>query len=99
MPNVIMKYRKKMKDEKEYIEIVKDLNERWFDKYGESSERFYYTTDGYINLIGYGNNVVLWNSDNDERKFDEDLNEYEDLSTYIIKTFNAYTKSFSKFNL
>jgi len=35
---------------------------------------------------------MLWNSENDNREFIEDKNEYEEFKPYITKAFNNYVE-------
>ncbi len=82
----------------EFTEIVRSLNVDLFKKTGEQTEQFSYTTTGFIQLILFGNHV-LWNSDDDERIFDEDKDDYEDLENFIRNQFKDYIAALSKLEL
>jgi hypothetical protein len=42
---------------------------------------------------------MLWNSENDDRKFIEEKNDYEDFKPFIIKVFDEWITNISKFHL
>lgn len=81
----------KQKEQLGFIEVANDLNQELYEKHGETEDKFYYSTDGYVDIFGFGDNM-LWNSENDNREFIEDKNEYEDFKPYITKVFNAYVE-------
>lgn len=41
--------------------------------------------------------ITLWDSENDEREFNEDLDDYEPLKDYVLRQFNAYVKNLNIF--
>ena len=65
---------------------------------GETEDKFYYLTDGYIDVFGFGD-IMLWNSEMDDRKFIEDKNDYEDFKPYITKLFNNYVEKMHRLSL
>lgn len=73
----------------EYLQIVNTLNSELYDKVGETEDQFYYTTNGYVDIIGFGDKT-LWNSEEDDRQFDEETDEYEPLTPYIKRLFNEW---------
>jgi hypothetical protein len=79
----------RQKEQLGFIEVANDLNQELYEKHGELEEKFYYSTDGYIDSFGFGG-TMLWNSEMDDRQFIEDKNEYEDFKPYIVKVFNNY---------
>ena len=79
----------KQQEQLKFIEIANDLNQEFYEKNGEVEDRFYYSTDGYIDTFGFGNKM-LWSSEMDDRKFIEELNDYEDFKPFIINVFNAW---------
>ena len=81
----------KQKEQLGFIEVANDLNQELYEKHGETEDKFYYSTDGYVDVFGFGD-VMLWNSENDNREFIEDKNEYEDFKPYITKVFNDYVE-------
>jgi hypothetical protein len=78
-----------------YVEIVKELNEELFNKCGDSIYEFSYETNGDIHII-YINGLLHWNSDEDDRKWNENRDEYEDLKNYLKKEFNKSIKELQK---
>jgi len=58
---------------------------------------FTYSTDGYYQAICF-NDTVLWSTDNDERDFDEDTQEYIPLLTHIIAQYQDIFGEMSKLN-
>lgn len=48
---------------------------------------------GFIeaDIFGFGD-IMLWNSEMDDRQFIEDKNDYEDFKPYITKVFNDYVE-------
>lgn len=82
----------------EFINIANELNCDLYDKYGEITDQFIYSTDGYIRTFGFGN-YTLWNSEEDDRKLIEETNEYEDFRPFIINKFNIWIESLSKLSL
>ena len=82
------------------IKIIENINE---DIY--KSKAFYLT--GYtLNLCtlvyyGYGTyieflNMTLWNSEEDEREFDEEANEWEPLEPFLRNEINKIIQELSK---
>ena len=82
----------KQKEQLGFIEVANELNQEIYEKHGEFVEdKFYYSTDGYIDIFGFGD-IMLWNSEMDNRQFIEDKNDYEDFKPYITKVFNKYVE-------
>ena len=79
----------KQQEQLKFIEIANDLNQEFYEKNGEIKDKFYYSTDGYVDTFGFGHKM-LWNSEMDDRKFIEDLNDYEDFKPFIINVFNDW---------
>jgi hypothetical protein len=80
----------------EYIDIVNELNDNLYKIFGDDIEYFFsYETNGYIDVILFGDHI-LWNSDNDDRMFIEEKNDYEPLSPFIKKQFNQYVDMLNK---
>lgn len=72
-------------------EMVGKLNDRLFeidDEY-ESCNSFIYSSCGHCESILFGD-TLLWNSEDDDREYNEETNEYEDLKTFVVKQFNKY---------
>jgi len=81
----------KEQEQLEFIQIVNELNQELYEKNGEVEleDNFYYSTDGDVDAILFGDKV-LWHSENDDRKFIEDKNDYEDFKPFIINVFNNW---------
>ena len=86
-------------------EVVDNLNTRLWGMNGDenSSHVFIYTKAGFIENISlnlkfetYSININLWNDDNDDRKFSEKTNQYEDLEKFIVKKYKNILKDMSK---
>ena len=88
----------KQKEQLGFIEAADDLNQEIYEKHGETENQFYYLTDGYVDTFGFGD-IVLWNSEMDDREFIEDKNDYEDFKPYITKVFNDYVKKMHELSL
>jgi hypothetical protein len=80
----------------EYLETVDELNSELYDKVGETEDQFYYSTNGYVDVIGFGNEM-LWNSEMDGRKFDEETDNYEPFTPYIKRVFNEWCDKMQTF--
>jgi len=79
-----------------YLDTVNELNGELYEKHGVVEEQFYYTTNGIIDIIGFGN-IMLWNSEEDDRKFIEETDNYEPFTPYIKEKFNEYLNKLQKF--
>jgi len=79
-----------------YIKIVNELNEEIFQKLGEELEaNFVYSTDGFFEAINYAE-IMIWNSEEDEREWDEEKNEYEPFKPFIKRIFNEKVEKLEK---
>jgi len=72
------------------VEIIDNLNTSIWGEEGENEENFeynfnyrYYTS---FELIFF-DDILLWNSNNDEREWIEELDDYEDLEEFIKKEY------------
>jgi len=67
----------------EVIKVVRDLNEEMEDVEGTSESFFFVArTDGRRTIVGFLG-CILWTSEEDEREFFEDKNEWEPLVDFI----------------
>lgn len=82
----------------EFIEIADELNQEMYEKHGEINDQFYYNTNGNIDMFGFGD-TMLWCSEDDDRVFIEDDNDYEDFKHFITKKFNKWIKSMNNLKL
>ena len=79
-----------MSKETDYIEIINNLNEWVNDKQGDDCIlNFSYTTNGWYHSIEW-DRLMLWNTEEDGRKWNEDEDDYEDLERYLKKEFNNH---------
>jgi len=82
----------------ETYQVVEELNNYLYDKYGEEEHQFQFSSNGYWNSILF-NGYMIWSSEIDLRKFNDDTKDYEPLLTHIKKKFNNYIKELSKLKL
>lgn len=91
----------------ELEKIVDNLNERLFGENAEHECNFshgftlthasYWSTISLnLNYENYNVEILLWNSENDTRKFNEKKNEYEDLEKHLIQKYKNVLKDMSK---
>lgn len=83
------------KEIKEYIEVVDALNEILFDENLEAEFYFSLETTTYFSAIKFMD-YVLWCSENDERKYIEEIDDYEPLLGFCQKEFNKYADRLHK---
>lgn len=86
-------------------EVVDNLNTRLWGMNGDKNLNhcFSYTKSGYIEAISldlnfddYHIEIQMWNDENDDRKFIEKINEYEDLEKFIIKKYKNIIQDMTK---
>ena len=79
------------------IEIVRTLNLELFEKnHNHCCDWFSYCTDGLEEIITYGD-FLLWSTDTEQRKFNEEKNEYEpSLIEHVRQQFNEYIDDMNK---
>lgn len=82
----------------QFLDIANKLNQEMYEKYGEIAEQFYYNTNGNIDMFGFGD-TMLWCSEDDDREWIEDKNDYEDFEPFIVKLFNKWTNYIGELNL
>ena len=80
----------------EYLETINELNAELYDKVGETEDYFSYSTNGFVDIISFGDKI-LWNSEMDNRTFNEETDNYEPLTPYIKKIFNKWVDSLQTF--
>lgn len=79
-----------------FTEIIDELNEYIFSIEENSVRAFSYMTNGYSDAILFGEEII-WDSENDDREFIEELNDYEDFLPFIKRQFNNYINNIEKF--
>jgi hypothetical protein len=82
----------------ECIDIVNELNQRMWDLYQDSLNQFSYETNGYVDIIKF-NESVIYNSECNDRKYIEKIDDYEPLLDYVIREYNIYIETISKYKL
>lgn len=68
------------------IIVVEELNQEiydYFEKYGLTFPLFELKTDGFSVIINFMGQHRLWCSDEDEREYHEETDEYESLEEYL----------------
>ena len=88
-----------MEKETNYLDIIETLNNGLYEKFGDNSiiEYLYsFSSNGYHCTISLGE-VLLYNSMEDDRDFDEDKNDYEDILVYVKRKTNEYIDKITKY--
>ncbi len=73
----------------DYTELVRELNTELYERFGEVEKGFEYSTTGFVDAISF-DGVLLWNSENEARKWIEENNDYEPFEPFIKRIFNEY---------
>jgi hypothetical protein len=68
----------------EIEKVLTSINDDIYNIYDDGEILLSLKTNGYCEILEFLG-VVIWCSDNDERYFNEKINEYEDLELYIRK--------------
>lgn len=70
--------------------VVDNLNKKLWGEYGENEQNscsaFSFTYSTTIQFIGF-DDETLWDSNDEERSFDYDKDDYEDLEKFVVKKF------------
>jgi len=90
------------KDQAEAFNIVRDLN-YWVDlNYPELiydyGTFFELRTVGDCSCITYCD-ITIWDSENDDREYNEEIDEYESLEEYVVNKINKLFSIFGKINI
>lgn len=80
----------------DYIKLIGELNQELFDKVGETDRDFNYSTNGYIDVISFGE-LTIWCSEDSERIWDEDEKVYEPFKPFIKRMYRNEIDKLSKF--
>tara|TARA_R110000744_G_scaffold194114_1_gene312966 strand:- start:560 stop:811 length:252 start_codon:yes stop_codon:yes gene_type:complete len=72
-----------------YLKLVEELNQEIYDKHGDLDKQFFFTANGFIDTIGFGS-IMLWNSEDDDRVWIEECNDYEPMKPFIRKQLRQY---------
>ena len=74
----------------EYIdpaEITRELNFDLYNRYGETEMVFEYHTSGFRDIVSIGG-FIIWDSEDDNREWIEETQNYEPFLPFIKKEFN-----------
>jgi len=69
----------------EFLEAVNDLNQELYEMFGDDyhyERQFNYTTDGYVDIVNFGE-IMIWNSEDGERIWREESKDYEPLKPFL----------------
>lgn len=69
----------------EFLEAVNDLNQKLYEKFGDDyhyERQFNYTTNGYCDIINFGE-IMVYCSELDEREWIEEKDDYEPLKPFL----------------
>jgi cysteinyl-tRNA synthetase len=73
----------------EYIDIITDINEEIILEAEKKKQELVFTLVpeiyGYYDIVVNFLGQSIWNSDEDERHFDHQLNDYEPLTPFLIQ--------------
>jgi len=77
--------------ENKLFDIVRELNSEMYDAHGDVTEQWFYTSSGFVDVIGFGD-IMLWNSEDGDRKWVESKNDFEPMKPFLIKQLKEYGK-------
>ena len=72
--------------------LIAELNEELYDSHGDVEYQFFYTSSGYVEILGFGD-IVLWCSENEERVWREKTNDYEPMKPFLKKRLKQIGRS------
>lgn len=88
-----------MNKEKTPLETVEDLNEKLYKKYETDSIWFSYTLDNMVDSVAFNSfgvhhniKIDLWNSEDSQRKYREETDDYEPLEDTVLREFKTAVK-------
>jgi len=74
----------------DFTEIVRELNISLYEQHYETEVGFEYCTNGFMSSISIGG-FNIWNSEDDDREWIEEENDYEPFLPFIKNKFNELT--------
>jgi hypothetical protein len=84
---------------KEIVRIINEINDNMYD----SNPKFFNEYNCYCEVSSNGLQTIvkfldicIWDEDNDDRKFNEDANEYESLESYLREKITKIIKELNK---
>ena len=82
-----------------FKEIIDKLNSSIYnDDENEFYHYFVYEYAGFVDVIKF-DEQVLWHSEDDDREFNEDENDWEPMVPFIIKKFKEYRDELNSFKI
>lgn len=75
--------------------VVTELNEAIYEAHGEEDHGFNYVCYGFVDVIRF-DDVWLWNSENDDREWNDEENDHEPFVPFIKREFNRYANRVAK---
>ena len=70
-----------------FIEIIKELNIILYEQFDETEVTFEYRTNGFVDIITLAG-IDIWDSEHDDREWNEEVNDYEPFLPFIKREFN-----------
>jgi hypothetical protein len=70
-----------------YLEIINELNEELYENVDELDRDFNYCTNGAVHIVNFGE-IMIWNSEMNEREWIEEKNDYEPFKPFIRRMYN-----------
>jgi len=87
-------------------QLVQELNQELYKKYKRDNIWFSYTLDNMIDAIAFnsfGENhnikIELWNSENSQQIFNDDIEEYEPLRDTILRELKIAVKDLNNIKI
>ena len=82
------------------IEIIEKLNEEIYDNGGDEEFTYFdFRTNGTSAIINFMGNYQMWHSDEDEREYNDDKDEYESLEQYLRREAKEIINQISSIKL
>ena len=82
--------------EKTILTVNEEMYDIFGDEFGDGElPRCSFRTDGYCQLITFGN-LNVWDSENDERPWNDDKDEPEPIDEYVFRIINYYCQKVGK---
>lgn len=81
-------------DVNELIEVVNKLNDKIFNDLNNDSIFELHYSDYYCSI--FLDEFFIWSSEEEEREFNDELNEYEDLYLFCIKKIKNIISKYKK---
>jgi len=68
-----------------YLETINELNQELYERFGDDyhyERQFNYTTDGYVDIVNFGE-IMIYNREDSERIWREESKDYEPLKPFL----------------